>query len=119
MLFFYPGDFTPVCTREVCMVRDLYAELRAAGLAVAGISPDDAASHARFRERHALPYTLLADPDKKAIRAFGVDGPLGFGVKRATFLIGRDGVVQDAVNAALRVDRHAAFLRRAMEARSR
>jgi peroxiredoxin Q/BCP len=116
VVFFYPGDFTPVCTREACMVRDLHAELAARGLTVVGISPDSVESHVAFRERHALPYALLADPDKTAIRAFGVDGPFGLGVRRATFLIGRDGVVRDMVNAALRVGRHEAFLRRALHA---
>ncbi len=112
-LFFYPGDFTPVCTREACMVRDLHAELSAAGLMVAGVSPDDSATHARFRERHALPFTLLADPDKRVIRAYGADGPLGFGVRRATFLIDRDGTIRDVVSAALSVRKHEAFLRKA------
>jgi peroxiredoxin Q/BCP len=117
VLFFYPGDFTPVCTREVCMVRDLHAELAAAGVTVAGVSPDDAATHARFRERHSLAFTLLADPDKRVIRAYGVNGPLGFGVRRATFLLDRDGRVRDVVAAALSVGKHAAFLRRAIAAR--
>ena len=116
VLFFYPGDFTPVCTREVCMVRDLHAELAAAGVTVVGVSPDDAATHERFRERHALPFTLLADPEKRVIRAYGVDGPFGFGVRRATFLIARDGTIRDAVAAALSVGKHEAFMRRAIAA---
>jgi len=116
VLFFYPGDFTPVCTREVCMVRDLHAELAAAGVTVVGVSPDDAATHERFRERHALPFTLLADPEKRVIRAYGVDGPFGFGVRRATFLIARDGTIRDTVAAALSVGKHEAFMRRAMAA---
>jgi peroxiredoxin Q/BCP len=116
VVFFYPADFTPVCTREVCMVRDLHTELAAAGLAVAGISADDVDSHRRFRERHGLPFTLLADPAKTAVGAFGVEGPLGFGVRRVTFLIGRDGIVREVVHAGLRVGRHEAFLRRALTA---
>ena len=115
VLFFYPGDFTPVCTREVCMVRDLYAVLSAAGLSVLGVSPDSVASHKRFRQQYELPYTLLADSDKRVIRAYGVDGLLGFGVRRATFLIGRDGVIRDVVSAALRLGRHEAFLRQALQ----
>jgi peroxiredoxin Q/BCP len=114
VLFFYPGDFTPVCTREVCMVRDLYTELSAAGLAVIGVSPDSIESHERFRRRHALPFTLLADPDKRVVRAYGVDGPLGIGVRRATFLIDPNAVIRDVVSAALRVSRHESFLRRAL-----
>ena len=114
VLFFYPGDFTPVCTREVCMVRDLHTELAAAGVTVAGVSPDDSATHEQFRERHRLPFTLLADPDKRVIRAYGVDGPLGFGVRRATFLIDRDRTILDVLAAALSVRKHEAFMRRAM-----
>jgi peroxiredoxin Q/BCP len=116
VLFFYPGDFTPVCTREVCMVRDVHAELAAAGITVVGISADGVESHERFRERHALPYPLLADVDKTVVRAYGVAGPLGFGVRRATFLIGQDGVIREARNAALHVGRHEKLLRRAIEA---
>ena len=116
VVFFYPRDFTPVCTREACMMRDAHAELTAAGLTVVGISADSVSSHARFRERHSLPYRLLADEDKRTIKAYGVDGPLGFGVRRATFLIGADGRVQDVVNAALRIGKHAALVRRALAA---
>ena len=115
VLYFYPADFTPGCTREACRVRDLHAELLQAGLRVVGVSPQDSASHARFRERHRLPFPLLADVDKQLVRAFGVDGPLGFGVRRASFLVGADGKIRDAVLADFRIDRHASFLRRAME----
>jgi peroxiredoxin Q/BCP len=115
VLYFYPADFTAGCTREACMVRDLNAELAAAGITVVGVSTDDVATHARFRERHSLPFRLLADPERKAIRAFGAAGPLGF-TRRATFLIGRDGTVLDVVTADLRIARHAAFLQRAIAA---
>jgi peroxiredoxin Q/BCP len=115
VLYFYPADFTPGCTREACAVRDLHAELLEAGLRVVGVSPQDSASHARFRERHRLPFPLLADVGKQVIRAFGVDGPLGLGVRRASFLIGADGRIRDAVLADFRIDRHASFLRSAME----
>lgn len=118
IVFFYPADFTPVCTREACLIRDHYAELAASGFTVAGISPNDAESHARFREAHALEYLLLADPDKRAIRAYGVDGPLGIGVRRATFVIGPDRKIRLAVNAALRLSRHEALLREAIASQS-
>lgn len=106
LLYFYPADFTPVCTREACAFRELQPQLQQAGAEIIGISPQDSASHARFRAQHALPFTLLADPEKRVIRAYGCDGLLGFGVKRVSYLIGRDGRVQDAVRAALRVRRH-------------
>src|SRR3972149_1906311 len=82
VLYFYPADFTPGCTREACDLRDLHAQLLGAGLRVVGISPQSPASHRRFRDKYALPFTLLSDEDKAVIGAFGVDGPLGIGVRR-------------------------------------
>jgi len=117
ILFFYPADFTPVCTREACMFRDAYGELEAAGLTVAGVSPDTPDSHARFRARHGIGYALLSDPDKVAIGAYGVRGPLGIGVRRASFLIDAHGTIVDAVLADLRVSRHEAFMRAALACR--
>jgi len=115
ILYFYPADFTPGCTSEACTIRDLHADLLAAGLRVVGVSPQDSATHARFRTRHELPFTLLADTDKHVIREYGVDGPMGLGVRRATFLITPDGRVADAVLADLRIGRHEQFIRRAIE----
>src|SRR5215475_783342 len=87
ILYFYPADFTPGCTKEACMIRDLHSELVGRGLAVAGISPQGAQSHRGFREKHSLPFTLLSDPDKSVIAMYEVVGPLGLGVRRATYLI--------------------------------
>lgn len=112
VLFFYPGDFTPVCTREACMVRDAHAELAAAGCAVAGISPDDAATHERFRQRYALEYPLLSDTDRTVIGRYGVAGPFGFGVRRTTYLIGPDATILDVVRSDFRVAPHARLLER-------
>ena len=117
LLYFYPADFTPGCTREACDLRDLHGELLRAGLRVVGVSPQSPATHARFRQKYSLPFTLLADEDKRVIRAYAVDGPFGFGVRRGTDLIGRDGRVIDAVLADLRIGRHAAFVRAALAAR--
>jgi peroxiredoxin Q/BCP len=114
ILYFYPGDFTPVCTREACMVRDLHGELAAAGLAVAGVSPDSPEKHRLFKERHHLEHTLLADQDRRVIRTYGVEGFLKFGVRRASFLIDPSGLIRDVVRADLRVGRHEEFLRRAI-----
>ncbi|HUG99328.1 MAG TPA: peroxiredoxin [Gammaproteobacteria bacterium] len=111
VLYFYPADFTPGCTKEACTIRDMHGEIAAAGMRVVGIAPQDAASHARFRAEHKLPFTLLADRDKTVIRAWGVDGPLGIGVRRATFLVGGDGVIRDAVLADIRIGRHEEFIR--------
>ena len=117
VLYFYPADFTPGCTKEACDIRDMHGDITGAGIRVVGVSPQDESSHDRFRSEHSLPFTLLADPDKTVIQAYGVDGPLGIGVRRATFLIGEDGVVQDVVVADLRVGRHKDFIRKAVNAR--
>lgn len=112
---FYPADFTPVCTAQACMMRDNHARLTEAGLRVVAISPQPADSKARFRDKHDLSQTLLADPDRVAIKAFGVGLPLGL-VRRATFLIGTDGVIADRVVADLRVGPHRALIERAASA---
>jgi peroxiredoxin Q/BCP len=117
VLYFYPADFTPGCTREACDLRNLHARILATGLRVAGVSPQSPESHRRFRELHALPFLLLSDGDKRVIRAYGVDGPLGFGVRRATYLVGADGRVADAVLADFRIRRHRAFVERAIAVR--
>lgn len=114
ILYFYPADFTPGCTKEACDLRDLHAQILGAGLKVVGVSPQSPDSHRRFREQYSLPFTLLSDEKKSVIRAFGVDGPLGIGVRRATFLIDRGGVVRDSVLADLRIGRHLAFVENAV-----
>jgi peroxiredoxin Q/BCP len=119
ILYFYPADFTPGCTREACALRDLYAPLAAAGVRVAGVSPQSAQSHAAFAAKYALPFTLLCDPDKVLARAYDVVGPLGFGVRRASFLISRAGLIEDAVLADLRIGRHEEFFRKVVAAQAR
>ena len=114
LLYFYPADFTPVCTREACSFGALEPELAKAGVSLIGISPQDEESHARFRERYSLPFPLLADPDKRVIRAYDCDGLLGFGVSRVTYLIGKDGRIQEAAKAALRVAPHLALADKAL-----
>ena len=115
ILYFYPADFTPGCTKEACSFRDLHQELMKAKLRVVGVSPQDVASHRRFADEHDLNFPLLADPDKVAVKAYDVDGPLGFGVRRGTYLIGRDGRIQDAVLADLRIGAHEAFVLNAIK----
>ena len=116
ILYFYPADFTPGCTKEACSFRDLHQDLLKAGLRVVGISPQDTDSHRRFAEKHALNFTLLSDPDKRVIKAYGLDGPLGLGVRRGTYLIGKDGRIRDSVLADLRIGAHEAFVRSAIAA---
>jgi thioredoxin-dependent peroxiredoxin len=114
LLYFYPADFTPVCTREACAFGALEPELAKAGVTLIGVSPQDSASHALFRERYSLPFPLLADSDKQVIRAYDCDGLLGFGVSRVTYLIGQDGRILEAAKAALRVAPHLAIADRAL-----
>jgi len=114
ILYFYPADFTPGCTKEACSFRDLHQDLVRANLRVVGISPQDTDSHRRFAEKHGLNFTLLADPDKKVIKAYDVNGPLGIGVRRGTYLIGRDGRIRDSVLADFRIGAHEAFVKNAL-----
>ncbi len=115
LLYFYPADFTPVCTREACVFRELQPDLERRGATFIGVSPQDSASHARFRDRHRLTFPLLADPGKRVIRTYGCDSPLGLGVKRVSYLIGKDGRIVEAVSAAFRVARHAAVAHRLID----
>jgi peroxiredoxin Q/BCP len=86
---------------------------------VAGVSPQSPTSHAAFAAKYALPFTLLCDPDKVLARAYDVVGPLGFGIRRASFLISRAGDIEDAVLADLRISRHEEFFRKAAAAKQR
>jgi peroxiredoxin Q/BCP len=116
ILYFYPADFTPGCTKEACSFRDLQTDLLKANLRVVGISPQSAESHQRFAAKHGLNFPLLADPDKKAVKAYDLDGPLGFGVRRGTYLLGKDGKIKESVLADLRIGAHEAFVKQAIAA---
>ncbi len=114
ILYFYPADFTPGCTKEACNIRDIHNDIQSVGLQVVGISPQDEDSHQRFREEHKLPFVLLSDPEKVAIKMYDVDGPFGVGVRRATFLISQDRKIQDAMMADVRIGRHKEFIEKAV-----
>lgn len=114
ILYFYPADFTPGCTREACQIRDLHTQIEEAGLRVAGISPQTPESHRAFREKYKLPFKLLSDVDRFVIKMYDVRGPLGLGVRRATFLIDQARHIQDAVLADFRIGEHEAFVRKAV-----
>ena len=118
ILYFYPADFTPGCTREACSIRDLHAELQRAGLTVTGVSPQTPDSHRRFRAKYNLPFKLLSDPEKAVVRMYDVNGPLGFSVRRATFLIDQARVIRGAVLADFRIAEHEAFIRKALALRT-
>jgi len=100
VLYFYPKDDTPGCTKEACAFRDRFAEFRKKGAVVLGVSIDPVKSHNKFVEKFKLPFTLLADEDKKIVAAYGVWGEKSFmgrkylGTHRVTFLIGPDGCIK-------------------------
>lgn len=114
ILYFYPADFTPGCTREACSIRDLHDDLVATGLTVLGVSPQSTDSHRRFREKFKLPFRLLSDPDKKVIKAYDSDGPFGILVRRTSYLIGADGRIRDGIVADFGVDEHTKFFKQAI-----
>jgi peroxiredoxin Q/BCP len=100
VLYFYPKDDTPGCTTQACGIRDAYGEFEAEGAVVLGVSPDDEKSHVKFRKKHELPFTLLADTDHEVAERYGVWGEKKFmgrtymGVKRWTFVIDEGGTVK-------------------------
>ena len=117
ILYFYPADFTPGCTKEACSIRDIHGDLVSVGLQVVGVSPQDGDSHARFQKQYELPFKLLSDVDKTAVQAYDVDGPFGVGVRRVTYLIGENGVIEDALQADVLVGKHTDFIENAIRLR--
>jgi len=91
LLYFYPKDDTPGCTKQACGLRDRMGELKSAGVEVAGVSFDTAESHRLFRQKHQLNFTLLSDPEGKIADAFGVRVAGQNRARRVSFLIGKDG----------------------------
>ncbi len=114
ILYFYPADFTLGCTREACMFRDLHADIQKVGLCVAGISPQTPTSHRDFRERHRLPFILLSDVEKFVVKMYDVNGPLGLGVRRGTYLIDQARLIRGAALADFRIAQHEDFVRKAL-----
>jgi len=101
VLAFYPGDFTPGCTKQMCQYRDAFAEFEGVEAVLLGISPQDVDSHERWIEKREFPFPLLADTDKKVIDAYGVRGIGPIAVKRSTFVIDKDGIVRNRRSATL------------------
>jgi thioredoxin-dependent peroxiredoxin len=118
VLYFYPADFTPGCTRQACTLRDLHSEIERAGLRVVGISPQSPQSHAKFKAKYQLPFVLLSDEQKTVVKMYGVNGPLGIGVRRASYLIDASRRIRDAVLADFMIGRHADFIRKAIMLRA-
>jgi peroxiredoxin Q/BCP len=113
VIYFYPADDTPGCTKEACQFNDLLADFDRAGVDVLGISPDGAASHQRFRARYGLAVRLLSDPSHAAMERYGawgektLYGRTSMGVIRSTFVVGADGKIAKAWYS-VRADGHAA-----------
>ena len=100
VLYFYPRDNTPGCTRQACAFAGAYEEFKKINVVVIGISKDSVASHQKFAEKHSLPFILLSDPELTAIQAYGVwqekklYGKVSMGVVRSTFIIDENGVIE-------------------------
>lgn len=100
VVYFYPRDNTPGCTRQACAFRDEFEKYKTLGIPVIGISKDSEASHQKFASKHELPFILLADPELSVIKAYDVwqekklYGKVSMGVVRATYLIGADGMIE-------------------------
>lgn len=113
ILYFYPKDNTPGCTKEACSFRDQFAQFRKKGAVVLGVSVDSVKSHDKFVEKFTLPFPLLADADKQIVQAYGVWGEKSFmgrtylGIHRVTFLIGGDGRIQK-IWSQVKPEEHAA-----------
>lgn len=107
VVYFYPKDDTPGCTKEACSFRDSYEEFTDKGVRVVGISSDSPESHLKFKEKYNLPFTLLADTDNTVRKAFGVKGDF-FGLipGRVTFIFNEDGIIQHVYDSQTRSENH-------------
>lgn len=116
VLYFYPRDNTAGCTKQACSFAELYPQFTESGAEVIGISKDSVASHKRFQEKFGLPFTLLSDPDKEVIQAYGAwqekksGGKASMGVVRTTYLIDEEGVIMRAMTKVKAADNPAQML---------
>jgi thioredoxin-dependent peroxiredoxin len=121
VLYFYPRDDTPGCTKQACGIRDVYGDFGRRGAVVLGVSPDDEQAHRRFKEKFSLPFTLLADPDHAVAEEYGVwsersyAGKTYMGINRSTFVIDADGTVKRALYG-VKPDGHAELVLEALAA---
>jgi thioredoxin-dependent peroxiredoxin len=109
VLYFYPADFTPVCTAEACGFRDMYADLTSQDTEVIGVSIDNDAKHQAFAQKHNVPFPLVADPERSLARQFDAAGGLSALVgkaQRITYVIGKDGKIHGVFDSALFAKRH-------------
>lgn len=120
VLYFYPKDDTPGCTKEACSFRDAFAEFKKRGIKVLGVSPDKETSHKKFAEKYSLPFTLLTDPEHSIAEAYGTYGEKKFmgrrymGIHRTTFLIDEKGKIKK-IFMKVKPENHADEVLRAFE----
>jgi peroxiredoxin Q/BCP len=103
LLYFYPADFTPICTRQAAAISKIYDQLTSAGIQIAGISPQSVDSHRRFQAQHGLKQILLADPEHIVTRMYEARGPMGIGMRRVTYLIDQGKAIRGAHLADFRI----------------
>jgi peroxiredoxin Q/BCP len=106
VIFFYPKDGTPVCTKEACSFRDAYEDFVDAGAVVIGVSSDPAGRHQEFASQHRLPFLLASDEDGQVRRAFGVPKSMGLLPGRVTYVIDKEGVVRHIFSSQFAAERH-------------
>jgi thioredoxin-dependent peroxiredoxin len=106
VLYFYPKDDTPGCTKEACSFRDQYEAFKDAGAEVVGVSSDSEASHGKFAQKHRLPFVLVADKGGQLRKRYGVPATLGLLPGRVTYVIDRGGVVRHVFNSQLQATKH-------------
>jgi peroxiredoxin Q/BCP len=122
VVYFYPKDDTPGCTKEACGFRDLWDDIEALGAVVLGVSPDDGASHEKFAAKYSLPFTLLSDPDKTVMTQYGaygektMYGKKTMGVIRSTVWVGPDGKVRKHWKKVSKAEEHPAKVLEALKA---
>ena len=110
VLYFYPIDFSPVCTAQACAMRDRHEGASVKGIQIVGVSPQSVSSHKRFAATHNIPFPLLSDPRKEVIRAFDADGVFGFGTRRITYLIDTNKLIKNRAVADLTLGAHTNLL---------
>lgn len=115
VLYFYPKDFTPGCTREACAFRDNFEEFKQLEAEVVGISSDTAESHRKFATEHRIPFQLLADTNKSIRKAYGAAGTLGILPGRVTYVIDKQGIIRHIFSSQLNAAKHVEEATRALQ----
>jgi thioredoxin-dependent peroxiredoxin len=119
VIYFYPKDFTPVCTAQACSFRDVSSELAARGANVVGVSSDAVDSHQRFAQKYGVPYSLIADPERRIIKLYGAAMPILGRTLRVTYVIGQDRRILGAFHHELSAAKHVNDVKRVLESAGR